>query len=95
MPDPTPQEQERARAIAYDCLGVSKSPVGIALHAEVSGKIAAALAEQRERDADTVEAAGACHANLLGDDVPQRMAVIAATYLRSGYDADEVRRSNV
>ena len=47
---------------------------------------------EREQCAQAVEAAGERHADLTGDDVPRRVTSLAATYLRSGYDAATIRR---
>lgn len=96
--DPTPQEQEQARK-QFDVLDRQRCPhFGDTRRDEcgtcVTTAIATALAEQRYRDAEAVEAAGDKHAGLIGKDVPQRMAHIAALYLRSGYDADAIRRED-
>lgn len=101
--DPTHQDYERARVIAGTCRYMRTeehtTPCDgtggrLCRECERGYAIAHALVDQRKRDAEAVEAAGDKHANLIGKDVPQRMAHIAALYLRSGYDADAIRRED-
>lgn len=107
MPDPTDKDYERARAIAaayidpdefaekvvYDPGDINSQKDIRYLIDQHAHTIAVALADQRARDAAAVDAAGEAHAGICGEDVPRRMASIAATYLRSGYEADDIRKS--
>lgn len=107
MADPTPKDYERAHAIAAAYIDpdnfsdqVVSDPGDEAAQQNViylidqhAHTIAVALAAQRERDAEAVEAAGEAHADLAGDDVPRRVAAIAAGYLRSGHGAADIRKS--
>lgn len=108
MADPTPKDYERANAIAaayidpegfaekivYDPGDINSQQDIRYLIDRHAHTIAVALAAQRERDAGAVEAVGERHADLRGEEVPRRVASIAATYLRSGYEAADVRKAD-
>lgn len=94
---PTPQDHERAlnpkrEANIRKWIADGAAAIGVCALMEEVDHLRTALAEQRERDADAMEAAGERHHDLTGDDVPRRLASIAAAYLRSGYDAAAIRR---
>lgn len=76
MPDPTPQDHERAHAYAWRdglCIAATKS----APHGMACGVIATALADQRERDAQMVDN------HTCGNPADCRMCKLAAA-IRSG-----------
>lgn len=96
MPDPTPQDYEEARTICYYTENQASHNEGdFWVHPKKCPQckaIATALVKQRKLDAKVVRAAGEAHADIIGENVPQRMAGIASCYLDSGWTAEEVRK---